>query len=422
MIYFFRLPREKTLLPMNVKRWFLVIAALGLALRLAYAVAIEPVLIYDALEYHQYAENLVKTHHYFATVWSSPNAPRAGMFYSSRAPGYVFFVAAVYELFGVNDRAVGVAQAGLDFLSGVLVFLIALNWLAPRPALLAYLAYQVLLVQVPMLMSEAFFLPPFLLSLCVLCGPRARSRWWLGASGLAWGVIILTKPEAVIFVPLIVGHLIWKERTARGAVNALTWLMLAGLVIAPWLMRERAVHGRFIWITTRGGMTFFDGNYLPIDKRQVFALGDQRGLDEAGMDRLFYRVTLDYLEAHPAHYFKMCFKRARVLLNLETYNGMERFFMAPLLTGTGAGKTALAFIGYYLFLASRLVMVLGAIGAIASWRRWRELAVLYAVPLVIILFHFTLFLGKPRYLVPAYPGWCIFSALLVARLRAGKRA
>ena len=385
--------------------------SLGLGLRIALALTITPVLLYDSLEYHQYAEHLVKEHQYYSNIIASPQAVERGVFRSVRAPGYVFFVAAVYEVFGVNDKAVSVVQAILDFVSGIFIFFIARNWLKPKHSLLAFLGSQILVVYVPMLMSEAFFLFLFLFSLWVCCGPRSKSWGWTVLSGLAWGLIILTKPEMAIFVPVFFGYLVWKNYSKPALAKGLVWLVLAAAVVTPWLVREEAVHGRFVWLTTRGGMTFFDGNYLPIDKHRVIAMGNQLGLDEAGMDRLFYRVTLDYLEAHPAHYLKSSVKRVRVLLDLKTYDGMGRFVLSPLLERGGIFRTTLAYLSYYLFLASRLVMILGLLGAVLSWRRSRELFLFYAIPLMILIFHFVLFHGKPQYLIPAYPCLCIFFAL-----------
>ena len=400
---------------MKLNRWLFLVGALGLGLRIALALSIKPVLLYDSLEYHQYAEHLVKEHRYYATVWSTPQATLTGNFYSTRAPGYVFFVAGIYEIFGVNDRAVSVVQALLDFISGIFVFLLARNWLKPGHAFFAFLGYQLLLVYVPMLMSEAFFLFLFLFSLWIVCGKRSQSLSWMALNGILWGMLILTKPESVIFAPLFFGYALSRDYSRTGLLKSLLWLAIMAAAIAPWLWRGKQVHNRFVWITTRGGMTFFDGNYLPVDKRRVFALGDKLGLDEAGVDRLFFKVTMDYLKKHPGHYFKASLKRLAVLLDLETYNGLGRFFLMPLLEAGGSFRTGLAGVSYFLFLASRLVMILGLVGAIVSFRKFRQLFILYAIPLMILIFHFALFLGKPRYLVPAYPCLCIFAALFLAR-------
>ena len=400
----------------NLRRGLIVIGALGLLLRLALALEITPVLLYDSLEYHQTAAHLAAGQGFYTDVLQSPTATMTGKFYSVRAPGYVFFIAAIYRLAGENDQAVAVVQALLDCLSGIFLFLIARYYLPPRSALIAYLGQQLLLVYVPMLMSEALFIFLFLFSLWILLGPR-REKWgWTAVAGVLWGLMVLTRPEKVIFVPLFAGWLAFKNYSRPAAGRAAMFTLIVAALIAPWLWREYQVHGRFVWMTTRGGMTFFDGSYLPMEKSQVIADGQRQGLDEAGLDRLFFRVSLDYLRAHPAHYLWTCLKRVRVLTDLHTYDGLESFFLKPLLNQHRPFPTALAYVSYSLYILSRGVMVLGLIAAFASLRRRRELFILYAIPVVIILFHFTLFLGKPRYLVPAYPVLCIFMALGVEQL------
>jgi len=411
------MPGVMTTAAKGLPRALLVLAAAGLCLRLAVALEITPVLLYDSLEYHHTAVHLAAGEGYYSDVLASPTATETGRFYSVRAPGYVGFIAAIYRLAGLgNDRAVTAVQALLDTLSGLLVFLIARYYLRPRAALLAFIGQQALMVYVPMLMSEALFLCLFLLSLWILLGPW-RERWgWAAVAGVVWGLIVLTRPEKVIFVPLFAGWLAFKNYSRPAVGRAALFAAIVAALITPWLIREYQVHGRFVWMTTRGGMTFFDGSYLPIEKRTVFKMAEAQGLDEAGLDRLFFRVSLDYLKQHPAHYFWTCFKRLAVLTDLHTYNGIGSFFWKPLVNQHRPFPTALAYLGYALFIVSRAVMVLGLVAAAAGIRRWRELFILYAIPVMIVLFHFTLFLGKPRYLVPAYPILCIFMAMGWERL------
>lgn len=51
-----------------------------------------------------------------------------------------------------------------------------------------------------------------------------------------------------------------------------------------------------------------------------------------------------------------------------------------------------------------------------SLKKIREFALIYAVPVLLMIFHFALFIGASRYLVPAFPSICIFFALLIEKL------
>lgn len=111
--------------PGGVSGWFILIAGLGLAIRLALAVSSDPVMSSDALEYHQYAESLVKDHRY-QIVYSSRQPALRGMVLSSfRPPGYPFFIALIYSVFGIKILPGLVIQGVLDFFSGIFLYLLA---------------------------------------------------------------------------------------------------------------------------------------------------------------------------------------------------------------------------------------------------------------------------------------------------------
>ena len=90
----------------------------------------------------------------------------------------------------------------------------------------------------------------------------------MALNGLAWGWPMLTKPEMVIFVPVLFAYLVWKNFSKSALAKGLVWLALGAAVVAPWLVREKEVHGRWLWLSSRGGRTFFEGNYLPIENRK----------------------------------------------------------------------------------------------------------------------------------------------------------
>jgi 4-amino-4-deoxy-L-arabinose transferase-like glycosyltransferase len=267
-----------------------------------------------------------------------------------------------------------------------------------------------------MLLSETLFLFLFTFSLWVFCGKRAGSWFWMILSGLAWGWLVLTKPEMVIFAPVFFGWLLWKNYSRPALAKGLAWLVLSAMVVAPWLLREREVHGHWLWISSRGGRTFFEGNYLPIDMAKVYALAQKQGLDELEMDQLFYKITIQYLKDHPRQYFKAGIARAALLWDLRTTNWLGQVLFMPVMGNGSMARKLLTFFCLFVFNCYRAVVILGSIGALLFWERFRELALIYAIPVLLIFFHFALFIGASRYLVPIIPAICIFFALLMQSL------
>ncbi len=104
-----------------------------------------------------------------------------------------------------------------------------------------------------------------LLAGIILCArPAAGSAWWRDASlaGLAFGLADLCRPTAA-FVALWIGAAGLalgegpiRRRMLRGGVL----VAVVVLVHVPWAARNHSVFGRWIFSTTHGGITLYQGN------------------------------------------------------------------------------------------------------------------------------------------------------------------
>ena len=403
-----------------------MILALGFALRLALAFSIDPVLRSDALEYHEYGLHLAQEGRY-SIINHGPQVAWHGMeMFSYRPPGYPFFLAGIYSVLGDRPRAALVAQALLDTLTVLLVFLLARFYLPENPSLLVALLYALHPFYVPMIMTEVLFI--FLLALNLLHWARASEfRGFAQALfGLAFGAAVLTRPAFIIFAPLVAfllllprDHSGWKKRAFALAV----WGVCGAAVIAPWLYREYRVHGRFVFIASNGGRTFFDGNYLPAQATEIIVKGRLKGEDEAAIDRDFFNLTVQYLREHPRHAGRMMFKRLKNLWTFDLPSEFRVLYLAVLLAQPGFFATLLGWITYLLYAVSRVVMAGALAGMAVKWKARWNWRLLYLLPLLVTAFHFFFYHGKPRYLSPCYPVLSIFfaAALLWARERITAR-
>src|SRR6185295_684113 len=107
--------------------------------------------------------------------------------------------------------------------------------------------------------------------------PHARAdvpgAWrWLGV-GATLGALSLTRENALIFVPVLLGWIWWQVRTVAPTRVHMTAALLAGLGIAlvPVGVRNRLVGGEFHLTTAQSGPNFFignnpaaDGTYIPL--------------------------------------------------------------------------------------------------------------------------------------------------------------
>jgi len=86
-----------------------------------------------------------------------------------------------------------------------------------------------------------------LMTLCMADGPP-RPRVWVGF-GLLWGVIVLTNTAIVSLLPFCLLWLLYRSPwTSRQLIGANTCVLVAALVVSPWLVRNYEVFGKFIFV------------------------------------------------------------------------------------------------------------------------------------------------------------------------------
>ncbi len=93
--------------------------------------------------------------------------------------------------------------------------------------------------------------------------PEARNRRsWLGFGAL-WGFSLLVNPALATLLPV---SLAWcgyelHRRRKEWLKPALTSLLVCAIVISPWLLRNRAVFGHWVFLRGNFGFEFALGNY-----------------------------------------------------------------------------------------------------------------------------------------------------------------
>jgi 4-amino-4-deoxy-L-arabinose transferase-like glycosyltransferase len=137
----------------------------------------------------------------------------------------------------------------------------------------------------------------------------------LVAAGLAAGIGALTRPGQLFFLPLA-ALLLYRRAPDRrtGVRRALLFTVLALAAIAPWTVRNAALHGRFVPIAASGGVNFWIGNH-----RDAIGEGDlaanphlkrhnaefrarHAGLSEEALEPLYYREAMGFIAADPVRW------------------------------------------------------------------------------------------------------------------------
>jgi 4-amino-4-deoxy-L-arabinose transferase-like glycosyltransferase len=199
-------------------------------------------------------------------VWSPPydqlrNAPYF------RAPLYSYFLAGLFRLFGPNALIARIVQIILGSVSCALAYGVGTKCFGRRVGVVTgglcsfywVLAY-----------FDSQLLQPVLLIVLLLAGLLAalvaaerRDARLAGLAGLGFGLYAITRPEILIFFPLVIW---WAMKVGRGTATRMArWfvvLLALGFLLPPALatVRNRAVSGDWVVVASQGGVNFYIGN------------------------------------------------------------------------------------------------------------------------------------------------------------------
>lgn len=187
-----------------------------------------------------------------------------------RPPGYPWFLAAVYAVFGVNDYApriiqmlVGVANALLLYAMGKRLFGNATGFLAGLfMALYWVFPYFEGILTYP---SIAIFLLLTMLTLLVHWYENPMLRWVIPA-GMFLGAFALFRPNGLLIAPCVLTWMGWVLRNRsvslwRIGTMLVTFTIGCAGVLAPAFIRNYIVARDVVFISSYGGINFYVGNH-----------------------------------------------------------------------------------------------------------------------------------------------------------------
>lgn len=255
-------------------RFLAVLLAAGMVVRLLLVGWFhdKPLQIVDEQHYRAIAVNLVRDGQYAMT---------SGQLTSIRPPLYPTMVAGVYRLFGLeNNTAVRLVQTGIGLTTVLLVYRLALGMYGPRVARWAAVVvcfYPSALVTESLVLTET--LSTFFVVMFCLTVQRFLSNGAVAAligMGALLGLAALTRSVFWLFPPFLVVFLFLALRKPepslrpesnpllslfRRGVLACVPVVVFGLVIAPWSVRNTRLHKTFTVVDVMGGRNFMMGNY-----------------------------------------------------------------------------------------------------------------------------------------------------------------
>ncbi len=331
-------------------------------------------------------------------------------------PGYEFFLAGIFYIFGHHLEVVWIIQALIMALSFFLIFMASREVFRESWSFYLGLASAILIGFSPdlitlqgMLMSEV--LGVFLVILTIYIFFKYYNNpdkpiWLASLVGLSLGAAGLVRTPALFLVLPILGYFIWIKRYKHLAA----FLFAVVILFVPWTARNYEVFNEFIPTNAAGGINLLIGNHPGASGEQ----GDPSAtLDQymsnygfAKADKKAANEAIHFIITHPFEFSKITLKRISIYFSFARPTG---FWFH--LHGISKAITLVSSVVY-----SVVLFVFGSWGIAQALkihkedrpRGWLLLAMLVMMPVAIVGI-----VVETRYRFLAYPFFAIFAGLAV---------
>jgi 4-amino-4-deoxy-L-arabinose transferase-like glycosyltransferase len=251
---------------------------------------------------------------------------------AKRMPLYPAFVAVVYRWQGGEslDNAIFEMQTVLAIASVMLLAAVAARLAGDRAAVVAgfvaalYAPFRYLQM-IPLTETLVIFLLLLAVLMYLLSFDARRTAAvcaLTAAASLALGLCLLTRADALLFVPAFAADAALRRLPSRRRLLRVTCMALPALAIAGgWMLRNHQLVGRAA-LSTIGGLNFYLGhnpNYAAhpgMDDADYGAFDRLRaaGLTEAEADRRLYADGRRFAAEHPRETFVNALRKTKVWL------------------------------------------------------------------------------------------------------------
>lgn len=280
-----------------------------------------------AFEEHDMALNLLQTGQYFYEYLGTPQR-------SFAYPMYPFLMAGIYPLLFFHAFWIGLLHVTVAALLPTLTFLLGRMLLPERTAWMAGLmvvvhpglvVYSTVWHQMPWVSAVSLLFFLWLFSGALNSPGRALG---LGL-WVAFGTLL--RSTTLGLIPAALGYA-WSRRSRPW----ITAIFLAAFVtgILPWILRNQAVYGKFVFLGTTSAEAFWRGNHagatgtaLAPDGQAVFwkaAPEFQKAIlsgDDLRQYEVFRRAASTWIHENPGEFLKITLKKCVYFLSFTPTTG-----------------------------------------------------------------------------------------------------
>ncbi|MCF8082726.1 MAG: tetratricopeptide repeat protein [Deltaproteobacteria bacterium] len=359
------------------------------------------------------------------------------------SPFYLYFLTFLKKIFGTNWAILKLIQSLVGALNALLILTLGNRMFNKTTGIISALLYALygnVIILESTLEPEVFLLFFNLLLVYFLVvarkedRPHSQTLALTAAGGIFAGLSIITKPNAVLFLPL---GIVWLFFLAtqnlpfrKRMVRTIIFCTAALIVVSPVTLRNYFKFHEFILVTADAGKVFFHGNskgasalegtnlldqglveeesdepdYAHVLFRKTAAEMTGKALSPSESSRFWTKRTLDDILADPLQFLKREMKK---FLFFFTDYEMHHIASAH---AEYTESLLLPIIRY------GIIVSLGLLGMFFSLKRFRDFFLIYGA-FAVYLTAGMLFLVNSRYRMPAVPYLCLFAGSAVYTLK-----
>ncbi len=383
----------------------IVLAAFLLSLAYSFYFRITPAV--DAAAYDRIAWNLVQGNGYKEYAELSYEKDLAIM---RVGPGYEFFLAGIYFLFGRHYEMVWIISALLHALSALLVFLVAKEIFKEEKGFFigavaaAFIAFSPDLITMSgMLMTETLGIFLIIFSIYLFwryINSAAKPTWLLLATVLVFGFAVMVRtPAALLFLPF--AYYLIREKNWK---HFFIFTLVLILLFTPWIVRNYYVYHAFVPTNLAFGYDLLAGNHAgATGELEPYYLNDEfmrQGRIEG--NKMALKTAVGFILAHPVEFLMITADRISIYFSFARPTG----FWFHL--GGGAKAATLILSAIYsvlLFIAG----FMGIYGLQAMPSEDKKRAKLFLAMLIMMPLSVVWIIVETRYRFLVYPFFAVFA-------------
>jgi 4-amino-4-deoxy-L-arabinose transferase-like glycosyltransferase len=384
---------------------------LALVVRIAWACFIPVIPESDCILYDGFARNIA------AGKGFSWGSGRPTVFVPVGAP---FLYSLCYRVFGLHYLPIAIMNAVMGVGCVAFTMGLARRWFGASAGLFAGLLLALWPSQIEFVTTLATE-PPFLFFMLAgwFAFPDEESHWLLRAilAGVLFAAASYIRPLAIpLPVLLSITPMVSRRVLLRPVLQASVALLIIGICLFPWAMRNQQIFGEFT-LSAHGGLNMWMGNNPESDGGYTPPPPSTDAMTELEREHYLGALARSYIRQHPARFF------GRTLVKFVRLHERESIGVHWNITAlhkvlSPAGIQALRiFNNIYWWVALGL-----GLGGVVAMARGRSVLATLIQPAVLVWGYFAathaIIVIQDRYHFPAIPSIAILGAFfLVQRLQ-----